>query len=126
MKKEAIITTNAPAAIGPYSQGIEVGDFIFVSGQLPIDPATGAFVEGDIKLLTSQSMRNVSAILKQAGSSIDKVVKTTIFVADLKDFADINEAYAAFFGECAPARSCIQACALPKGARVEIEVVATK
>lgn len=122
MKK--VETEKAPAAIGPYSQGIVTGNLVFVSGQLPIDPETGAFAEGDIKALTTQSMKNISAILEKAGSSVKKIVKTTIFVADLGDFAAVNEAYAAFFSETAPARSCVQVAAIPKGARVEIEAIA--
>ena len=122
MKKVA--TVNAPAAIGPYSQGIVAGNMVFVSGQLPIDPKTGEFAEGDVKALTTQSMKNVAAVLEAAGTSVDKIVKTTIFVADLADFAAVNEAYAAFFPETAPARSCVQVAAIPKNARLEIEAIA--
>ena len=124
MSLKKVATEQAPAAIGPYSQGIVTGNLVFVSGQLPIDPKTGAFAEGDIKVLTTQSMKNISAILEQAGSSVDKIVKTTTFVADLADFAAVNEAYAAFFPGIAPARSCVQVAAIPKGARVEIEAIA--
>jgi len=120
----AIVTKNAPAAIGPYSQGIQTGKLVFVSGQLPIDPATGAFPEGDIKALTAQSLRNIAAILAQAGGTMENVVKTTIFVKNLADFADVNEAYAVFFGATPPARSCVEVSALPKGAAVEIEAIA--
>lgn len=126
MEKKQISTKKAPEAIGPYSQGIVAGDFIMVSGQLPIDPATNAFAEGGIKELTCQSMKNIASILEQEGSSLNKVVKTTIFVADLADFAEVNEAYATFFEGVAPARSCVQAAALPKGARVEIEAIALR
>ena len=121
-----ISTDKAPAAIGPYSQAIEHGGMIHVSGQLPIDPATGKFAEGGTKELTRQSMNNISAILEAAGSGMNKVVKTTIFVQDLGEFGAINEAYAEFFGETAPARACVQAAALPKGAQLEIEAIAYK
>lgn len=121
---ERVKTKQAPAAIGPYSQGIIVDNFVFVSGQLPLDPATGNFVEGDIKEMTRQCIRNVEAILNEAKTGLDQVVKTTIFVADLAHFGAINEAYAEFFGSSAPARSTIQAAALPKGAQVEIEAIA--
>ena len=121
-----ISTDKAPAAIGPYSQAIEHGGMIYVSGQLPIDPATGKFAEGGTKELTRQSMNNISAILEAAGSGMNKVVKTTIFVQDLGEFGAINEAYAEFFGETAPARACGQAAALPKGAQLEIEAIAYK
>lgn len=121
-----INTDKAPAAIGPYSQAIEHEGMIYVSGQLPIDPATGTFPEGGVAELTRQSMNNISAILEAAGSGMDKVVKTTIFVQDLGDFGVVNEAYAAFFGETAPARACVQVAALPKGAKLEIEAIAYK
>lgn len=121
-----ISTDRAPAAIGPYSQAVEHGGMIYVSGQLPIDPATGEFAEGGTKELTRQSMNNISAILEAAGSGMNKVVKTTIFVQDLGEFGAINEAYAEFFGETAPARACVQAAALPKGAQLEIEAIAYK
>ncbi|RMC92541.1 RidA family protein [Clostridium autoethanogenum] len=121
-----IITKNAPAAIGPYSQGIIHGDLIFVSGQLPINPTTGNLLEGNIRDMTRQCMDNISAILKEAQSDINKIVKTTIFVADLNDFAEVNEEYATFFENVSPARSCVQVAALPKGARIEIEAIARK
>ncbi len=121
-----ISTDKAPAAIGPYSQAIEHGGMIYVSCQLPIDPSTGKFAEGGTKELTRQSMNNISAILEAAGSGMNKVVKTTIFVQDLGEFGAINEAYAEFFGETAPARACVQAAALPKGAQLEIEAIAYK
>lgn len=119
-----IVTNNAPAAIGPYSQGVTAGKFVFVSGQLPIDPETGAFPEEDIKVLTARSLKNIEAILKEAGGSLENVVKTSIFVADLKQFADVNEAYGKFFGNVPPARSCVEVAALPKGVAVEIEAIA--
>ena len=124
MKK--IETANAPAAIGPYSQGVEHGGFIYVSGQLPIVPATGEFAEGDIKDLTRQSMKNICAILEAAGSSADKIVKITIFLADLANFGSVNEAYAEFFDGIAPARACVQVAALPKNSPLEIEAIAYK
>ena len=120
----AISTTNAPAAIGPYSQAIKVGELVFVSGQLPIDPATGAFAEGGIKELTRQSLTNLKAILEEAGTSMANVVKTTVFLADMNDFAAMNEVYAEFFAAPFPARSAVAVKTLPKGALVEIECIA--
>ena len=120
----AISTTNAPAAIGPYSQAIKVGELVFVSGQLPIDPATGAFAEGGIKELTRQSLTNMKAILEEAGTSMANVVKTTVFLADMNDFAAMNEVYAEFFAAPFPARSAVEVKTLPKGALVEIECIA--
>lgn len=120
----AISTTNAPAAIGPYSQAISVGGLVFVSGQLPIDPATGAFAEGGIKELTRQSLTNMKAILEEAGTSMANVVKTTVFLANMNDFAAMNEVYAEFFAAPFPARSAVAVKTLPKGALVEIECIA--
>ena len=120
----AISTTNAPAAIGPYSQAISVGGLVFVSGQLPIDPATGAFAEGGIKELTRQSLTNMKAILEEAGTSMANVVKTTVFLADMNDFTAMNEVYAEFFAAPFPARSAVAVKTLPKGALVEIECIA--
>ena len=120
----AISTTNAPAAIGPYSQAIKVGELVFVSGQLPIDPATGAFAECGIKELTRQSLTNMKAILEEAGTSMANVVKTTVFLADMNDFAAMNEVYAEFFAAPFPARSAVAVKTLPKGALVEIECIA--
>lgn len=120
----AISTTNAPAAIGPYSQAIKVGELVFVSGQLPIDPATGAFAEGGIKELTRQSLTNMKAILEEAGTSMANVVKTTVFLAYMNDFAAMNEVYAEFFAVPFPARSAVAVKTLPKGALVEIECIA--
>ena len=121
--KKNIQTNSAPAAIGPYSQGIQVGEFIFVSGQLPIDPATGVFPK-DIKAQTAQSIMNVRAVLQAAGADLAHVVKTTVFMTNINDFAAINEVYTTFFNENPPARSAVQIVALPKGANVEIEVIA--
>ncbi len=121
---KAISTKKAPAAIGPYSQAIRVGNLVYTSGQIPIDPATGAFVEGGIKEQTRQSLTNVRAILAEAGLAMSDVVKTTVFMADMNDFAEMNAVYAEFFAEPYPARSAVAVKTLPKGALVEIEVVA--
>ena len=125
MKREVINTKNAPGAIGPYSQGIIVGDFVYTSGQIPINPATGV-METDIKLATKQSMENIKAILEEAGTSLENVVKTSIFLKDLNDFAAVNEVYGTYFTENPPARSCVQVAKLPKDAVIEIEAIATK
>jgi 2-iminobutanoate/2-iminopropanoate deaminase len=124
--KKVISTTKAPAAIGPYSQAIRVGNLVYTSGQIPIDPATGNFVDGGIKEQTRQSLTNVKAILVEAGLSMADVVKTTVFMADMNDFADMNSVYAEFFAEPYPARSAVAVKTLPKGALVEIEVVAAE
>ena len=123
---KAIHTNNAPAAIGPYSQAIEVNGFVFASGQIPINPATGDFVEGGIKEQTKQALTNASNILKEAGTDLSHVVKTTVYMADMGDFAAMNEIYAQFFNEPYPARSAVAVKALPKGAPVEVEVLAAK
>ena len=123
-KCKVISTKMAPAAIGPYSQAIQVGNLVFTSGQIPIDPSTGAFVEGGIKEQTRQSLANVKAILEEVGLSMSNVVKTTVFMADMNDFADMNSIYAEFFSEPYPARSAVAVKTLPKGALVEIEVIA--
>ena len=122
--KKVISTTKAPAAIGPYSQAIKVGNLLYTSGQIPIDPATGVFVEGGIREQTRQSLLNVKAILEAAGLTMSDVVKTTVFMADMNDFADMNAVYAEFFAEPYPARSAVAVKTLPKGALVEIEVIA--
>lgn len=122
--KKAVITSAAPSAIGPYSQAIKVGNLIYTSGQIPIDPATGQFVEGGIEAQARQSLLNVQAILKEAGATMDSVVKTTVFLADMSDFAAVNAVYAKFFTEPFPARSAVAVKSLPKGALIEIEVVA--
>lgn len=121
-----ISTQNAPAAIGPYSQAIEVNGFVYASGQLPIDPATGAFPEGGVKEQTRQSILNVKAILEEAGLALSNVVKTTVYLADMGDFAAMNEVYSQFFAQPFPSRSAIAVKALPKGALVEVEVVAAR
>ena len=122
----AIHTDNAPAAIGPYSQAIEVNGFVFASGQIPIDPATGNFVEGGIKEQTRQSLTNAQNILKAAGTDLSHVVKTTVYLNSMDDFAAMNEVYAEFFSQPYPARSAVAVEKLPKGALVEVEVLAAK
>lgn len=122
--KQVIHTDSAPAAIGPYSQAIQIGALLFVSGQVPIDPSTGAIVEGDIKAQAQQSLNNLKAILNAAGTNMGAVVKTTVFLADMNDFAAMNEVYAQFFQEPFPARSAVQVGRLPKDAKVEIEAIA--
>jgi len=121
---KVISTKQAPAAIGPYSQAIQVGNLVYTSGQIPIDPATGTFVEGGIKEQTRQSLSNVRAILEEAGLTMANVIKTTVFLADMADFAEMNAVYAEFFTEPYPARSAVAVKTLPKGALIEIEVVA--
>lgn len=121
--KKIINTEHAPAAIGPYSQGIVIGDLIFTSGQLPLNPETKV-LETEIKAATKQSLENCKAILENAGASLDKVFKTTVFVKDLNDFAAVNEVYGAYFSENPPARSCVQVAKLPMDAPIEIEVIA--
>ncbi|WP_293712202.1 RidA family protein [uncultured Parabacteroides sp.] len=124
--KKAIATTNAPAAIGPYSQAVQIGNMLFASGQLGIDPATGNFVEGAVKEQTAQAFKNVKAILAEAGYSIDDVVKTTVFLVDMGDFVAMNEVYASQFEGTFPARSAVAVKTLPKNGLVEIEVIAVK
>ena len=124
--KKVISTSKAPAAIGPYSQAIQVGNLVFASGQIPIDPATGSFVAGGVKEQARQSLTNVKAILDEVGLTLDNVVKTTVFLADMNDFADVNAVYAEFFAEPYPARSAVAVKTLPKGALVEIEVIAAQ
>lgn len=124
--KKVIATTKAPAAIGPYNQAIQVGNMLFASGQLGLDPATGNFPEGGVKEQTIQSFQNVKAILEEAGFSINDVVKTTVFLADMADFAAMNEIYASLFEGDFPARSAVAVKTLPKNALVEVEVIAVK
>lgn len=123
MEKKIISTTNAPGAVGPYSQAVKVGNLVFTSGQIPLDPATGELVGGDVKKAAERSLENVKAILEAAGTSLDKVVKTTVFVKNMSDFAAVNEVYAKYFQKDMPARSCVEV-KLPKDALVEIEVIA--
>lgn len=122
--KQIIRTEDAPGAIGPYSQAVVAGGFVFASGQIPTDPSTGQFVEGGIREQTEQVLRNLSKVLEAAGASLAHVVKTTVFLSDMNDFAAMNEVYASFFTEDAPARSTVEAARLPRDARVEIDVVA--
>lgn len=122
---EVISTKNAPAAIGPYSQALDMGCMVFVSGQIPVDPATGAMAE-DVRAQAAQSLTNIKSILAEAGVGMGDVIKTTVFLADLGDFAAVNEVYASFFSEPYPARSCVQVAAIPKGAKLEIECIAAK
>lgn len=124
--KKAISSTQAPAAIGPYSQAVEAAGIVFVSGQLPIDPATGEFADGGMRELTRRSLENVRNILAEAGLTMENVVKTTVFLADMADFAEMNAEYADFFEGTAPARSAVAVRTLPKGARVEIECIAVR
>lgn len=122
-----INTEYAPAAIGPYSQGVELGNLVFVSGQLPIDPATGVFASDDIQGQTRQSLTNLSKILEEAGLTLGHVLKTTVFIQHMDDFAKMNEIYAEFFtGDVLPARSAVEVAKLPKGALVEIEAIASR
>jgi len=122
--KERVQTDSAPNAIGPYSQAIKSNGFVFASGQIPLDPATMRIVDGGIREQTERVMNNLRAVLEAAGSSLDRVVKTTVFLADLADFADMNEVYGRFFGEAPPARSTVQVSRLPRDVRVEIDVIA--
>lgn len=124
MKNQIIHTENAPKAIGPYSQAVKAGNMIFVSGQVPFVPETMEIVEGDVKAQTAQSLKNVQAILKEVGADFSHVVKSTVFIKDMNEFADINEVYAEYFGENKPARACVEVARLPKDVKVEIEVIA--
>lgn len=122
--KQIIETDRAPQAIGPYSQAVKARGFVYASGQIPIDPVTGQFVAGGITEQTEQVMKNVAAVLEAAGSGLDRIVKTTVFLADMQEFAAMNEVYGKFFASDPPARATVQAAGLPRNARVEIEVVA--
>lgn len=124
--KKMIATQQAPGAIGPYSQAVQAGDFLYISGQIPLDPATGELVAGDIAAQTKQSLQNIGAILKAAGMDYANVVKTTVLLQSMGDFAAMNEVYAQFFSSDCPARAAFEVAALPKGAQVEIEAVAYK
>jgi 2-iminobutanoate/2-iminopropanoate deaminase len=126
MEKQRIHTTQAPNAVGPYSQAVQAGDFIFCSGQVGLDPETGALVEGDVQTQVRQVLTNLKHVLEAAGSSLDKAVKATVYLADINDFKAMNEVYASFFTEPYPARSAFAVKDLPVGALVEIEVIATK
>ncbi len=120
-----VSTDKAPAAIGPYSQGLDAGNIVFVSGQIPIDPATGVMAE-TVEEQAAQSLNNVKNILAAAGLSMSNVIKTSVFLSDLSDFAAVNKVYEGFFSEPYPARSCVQVAAIPKGAKVEIECIAVR
>ena len=122
--KQIIQTDRAPQVIGPYSQAVKARGFVYASGQIPIDPATGQFVSGGISEQTEQVMKNITAVLEAAGSGLDRIVKTTVFLADMEEFAAMNEVYAKFFASDPPARATVQAAGLPRNARVEIEVIA--
>lgn len=122
--REAISTTEAPGAIGPYSQAIKAGDFLFVSGQIPLDPATGALVDGGIGEQTHRVLKNLDAILRAAGTSFSHVVKTTVYLADMSEFAAMNAIYAEYFPAPAPARATVQVARLPRDVKVEIDVIA--
>ena len=124
MKKDFIVTQNAPKAIGPYSQSITLENLVFTSGQLPLVPATGKLIEGGIKASTEQVIKNVQAILEAADSSLEKVIKATVYLKDMNDFAAMNEVYTQYFGENLPARTCFQVAKLPLDALVEIEAIA--
>lgn len=123
--REAISSEGAPKAIGPYSQAIRAGSLIFVSGQIPLDPATGQMVEGDVVAQTHRVFANLKAILEAAGASLDHVVRATVYLADMNDFAAVNEVYGSYFSSPAPARATVQAARLPKDSRVEIDVIAS-
>lgn len=122
--RAAVVTDRAPRAIGAYSQAIRAGQFLFVSGQIPIDPATGQMVEGDIAAQTHQVMRNIGEILQAGGTSFDRVVRTTVYLADISEFTAMNEIYGRYFRAPAPARATVQAARLPRDARIEIDAVA--
>lgn len=122
--RQIVETEKAPRAIGPYSQAVIAGGFIFASGQIPLDPQTGEFVAGGVAEQTEQVMRNLTAVLEAAGSSLERVVKTTVFLADMNDFALMNEVYGRYFSDQPPARATVEAARLPRDARVEIEVIA--
>ena len=122
--KEIIQTENAPKAIGPYSQAVKANGLIFASGQIPIDPKTGQFVPGGITEQTEQVLKNLAAVLEASGSGLDSIIKTTVFLADMQEFAAMNEVYGRFFKEMPPARATVQAAGLPRDARVEIEAIA--
>jgi 2-iminobutanoate/2-iminopropanoate deaminase len=124
LQKQIISTQDAPRAIGPYSQGVKIGDLVYTAGQIALVPQTGKLVEGGIEAQTRQVMKNLAAILEAAGASLVNVVKTTIFLTDMNDFAQVNQVYGSFFHDAPPARSTVQVSGLPLGARIEIEVIA--
>ena len=124
MKKKIIATPKAPAAIGPYSQAIRIGDFLYTSGQISLDPETMEMITGDIEVETEKVLKNIEAILKEDGLNLNNIIKTTVYLTDLSEFARMNQVYENFFIDTKPARACVQVAALPKGAKVEIDVVA--
>jgi len=124
MSSQVISTSQAPAALGPYSQAIRTGDTVYCSGQIPVDPATGAIVAGTVEDQTRQAIANLSRVLEAAGGGLDRVVKTTVFLADMNDFAAVNGVYAEMFGATKPARSCVQVARLPKDVKIEIDAIA--
>ena len=124
MAKEIIHTNNAPAAVGPYSQAVKAGNLLFTAGQVPLDPATGKLVEGDVAVQTEQVMKNLQAVLEAAGTNFDNVIKATVFLSDMNDFAAMNGVYGRYVGETPPSRSAVQVAALPLSADVEIEMIA--
>ena len=126
MERHVVATKDAPAAIGPYSQGIHTGDLVFTAGQAGVDPATGKLAEGGIQAETHQVFKNLKAVLEAAGSSLEKVVKVSVFLADMNDFGAMNEVYAGYFGDTPPARTTVQAGGLPLGALVEIDMIAVR
>ena len=125
MIKRTIQTEQAPAAIGPYSQAIRIGDFLYTSGQIALDPESGMFLSGEIEEETEQTLKNISAILQAGGLSLENVVKTTVYLSDLNDFTRMNQVYEKYFSKNKPARACVQVAALPKGAKIEIDAIAS-
>ncbi|HIF01830.1 MAG TPA: RidA family protein [Nitrospinaceae bacterium] len=125
MRKRIIQTELAPAAIGPYSQAIRIGDFLYTSGQIALDPKSGKFLSGEIKEETEQTLRNISAILQADGLELENVIKTTVYLSDLNDFVQMNQIYEKYFSKNKPARACVQVAALPKGAKIEIDAIAS-
>ena len=124
--KKIIHSTNAPAAVGPYSQAMDCGDFVFLSGQIPLDPQTGLLVEGGLEAQATQIFKNIQAVLLEAGMDFSHVVKSTVFLTDLGNFAPFNEIYGSYFPENPPARSCVEVSALPKACMVEVEIIAKR
>jgi 2-iminobutanoate/2-iminopropanoate deaminase len=124
MKKKIVHTDDAPAAVGPYSQAVKIGELVYTAGQIPLVPATGKVVEGDIQAQTDQALKNLEAVLKEAGSSLKNVVKTTVFLQNMGDFGAMNEVYGRYFTKNPPARSAVEVAALPLGVQVEVEAVA--